>query len=211
MKQSEIDRELRLLVKAQAKQCGWNSVGGSAYWTLGPLFFQLVPSVNAKQASFACTVRFKWLELDRLLWRVLGMSSNEKEPFSLHANGAFVLTGQEILRCSTSGLCWRPGVLAEAVESAMRQARERANEVASCIASIESYLDFVEREHAAFLQRHPGAVTNVWKEALLVAMQRGDLERAAEIARARIAAGDSGGFSSEGRTFFERAEALCRE
>jgi hypothetical protein len=58
------------------------------------------------------------------------------------------------------------------------------------------------------MQRHPRAVVNVWKETLLVAMLTGDLARAAQIARLCIVAGDSGGFSSGGKSFFERALAL---
>lgn len=104
MKQSAFDRELRLLAKAEAKKNGWKSVAGIPYWTVGPLFFDLTLAAGAKEGSFSSSLRFKWLDLDRVLWKVLGLSSNEKEPFSLHANGAFVLMGQEILSIQTSGL-----------------------------------------------------------------------------------------------------------
>ncbi len=210
MKQSEIDRELRFLAKAEAKKHGWKSVGGSAYWTNGPLFFVLTEAASAKEGFFYCSLRFKWLELDRILWRVLDMSSNEQEPFSLHANGAFVLSGQEIHTISTRGLEWLPGVLVEQVEGAARQAHGRASEVAAQITSIHSYLECVRREHEAFMRRNPRAVVNVWKEALLVAMATGDVAAAAQIAHARVAAGDSGGFSSGGKSFFERAQVLCK-
>jgi hypothetical protein len=39
MKQTELDRELRLIAKTVVKENGWKWVGGMAYWTIGPLFF----------------------------------------------------------------------------------------------------------------------------------------------------------------------------
>ena len=43
---------------------------------------------------------------------------------------------------------------------------------------------------------------------LLVSMLRGDKRSAVDIAKDRISKHDSGGFSSGGKTFFERALAL---
>jgi hypothetical protein len=209
MKQSEMGREVRRVAKAAAKMRGWKSVDGTLYWTIGPLFFSLVQTAGAKEGSYYGSLRFKWLELDRVFWRVLGMSSNEREPFSLHANGAFVLSGQELHSTSVRSLEWLPGVLEDQVHNAMQSAFTRANEVASQISSIRSYLDFIQREHEALMQRHPRAAVNVWKETLLVAMLEGDMPCAAQIASSRIAAGDSGGYSSDGKSFFEHAQALC--
>lgn len=209
MKQSEIDHELRQIVKAEAKRRGWKAVGGMLYWTVGPLFFVIVQSARAKEGSFYSSCRFKWLELDRLLWKVLDMSSNEREPFSFHANGAFVLSGQEIQTSSKSGLAWAPGVLAEQVEGSAEHAFNRAIEVASQISSPHSYLEFIWREHEVLMQRLPGARVNVWKEALLVALAKNDRAKAAQIALSRIAEGDSGGFYSGGKSFYEHAMALC--
>ena len=179
------------------------------YWTTGPLFFVLVQSVGAKEGSFYASLRFKWVELDRALWYVLGMSSNEKEPFSLHANGAFALTGQEILVVSKRSIEWLPGILEQQVRSTIQQSYERTTEVASQIRTIGSYLSFIQRQHAAFMERHPRAVVKVWREALLVALLTGDATGAAQIARSRIDAHDSGGFSSGGKSFYEHALALC--
>lgn len=69
----------------------------------------------------------------------------------------------------------------------------------------------MEREHLALLTRHPGAVVNTWKEQLLVALEKGDSQKAAAIAQQRIAAHDSGGFMAEGRTFFQRALAYIAD
>lgn len=208
MKQSEIDREVRLLAKAEAKARRWKSIGSTQYWTAGPLFFVLVVSAGAKEGSFHSWLRFKWLDLDQVLWRVLGMSSNEHEPFSLHANGAFVLSGWEAQSMIVRELKWEPGVLTQQVQLAAQQAGARANEVTAEVRSLDEYVQFLQRGHEALVQKHPSAALTIWKELLLVAMLRGEKSAAAEIARARIAANDAGGFSSGGKTFFERALAL---
>ena len=210
MKQSELDRDVRQVCKLEAKRRGWKSVGGMPYWTIGPLFFVLVISARAKEGSFYCSLHFKWLALDRELWRVLDMSSNEHEPFSLHANGAFVLTGQEILSASERSIVWQEGVLQERVANAANQAEGRAREVASSITSLASYVQFLEREHEAFMERYPRAVVNVHKEELLAALASKEFNRAKQIALGRIEASDSGGFSSNGKTFYENALPFCR-
>ncbi|MCA8294588.1 hypothetical protein LGN19_12360 [Burkholderia sp. AU30198] len=208
MKQSEIDRELRLLVKAEAKARRWKSVGTTPYWTNGPLFFSMTLSAGAKEGSFHSWLRFKWLELDHLLWRVLGMSSNENAPFSLHANGAFVLTGWEIQSFTVRDLVWEPGLLEHQLEIATRQAASRAEEVALEADSLDSYIRFLDREHEIFMRKHPRAAVTIWRERLLVHMLQGEKSSAVDVAKERIAKQDSGGFSSGGKTFFERALAL---
>jgi hypothetical protein len=137
------------------------------------------------------------------------MSSNEDAPFSLHANGAFVLRGQEILDSSKLGLVRLPDVLAGEVAISFDLANERAKEVAGQITSIDSFLEFAEAQHVAFKLRYPLGIANLWKEKLLIALLKHDLPAAQEVAKARVAAGDSGGFSSGGLSFFERGLALA--
>ena len=210
MKQSELDRELRNVCKLEAKGRGWKSVGGMPYWTIGPLFFVLLVSARVKEESFYCSLSVKWLALDRELWRILGMSSNEREPFSLHANGAFVLSGQEILRTSERPIAWANSILQQKVAVAATQAEARAHEVSSSISDLESYIHFIQREHEAFLERYPRAVVNVFREELLAALVSKEFNRAKLIALARIEASDSGGFSSDGKSFYENALPFCR-
>lgn len=144
-----------------------------------------------------------------MIWRVLDMSGNENEPFSLHANGAFVLTGQELFSISKYSLEWLPGVLEQQVNDAVTLAHSRSMQVAEEVRGIESYLDFIGRQHMQIMEKYPLAVVNVWKENLLAALLVGDLAGAEKIARERILVGDHGGFSTGGKSFYERALALC--
>lgn len=208
MKQSELNRELGRVAKAAAKKRGWKCIAGMPYWTIGPLFFVCIPIARAKGGMFRASPRFKWLSLDRLLWRILGMSSNEDQPPSLHARGAFVLQGQEVLALDRSGLTWGPGVIQEEVERAAELCARKADEVSAQVTSIQSYLEFIRRGHESHMARYPRSAMNIWKEELLVALESGDVRTAATIARTRIAAGDSGGFLVGRSSFYECALAL---
>lgn len=211
MKQSEIDKALKSIARAVAKQHGWKCVAGQPYWTTGPLFFDLGPLARAKTGQFSWSLRVKWLELDRLLWQVLDLSSNEAEPFSLHANGAFVLTGQEVAGCSSKGHDWSVGELADQVELAAQLAGQRAQQIAEHVTTIDAYIEFLQRTQEAYILRYPNGLGDVWTEMLLVALLKNDRTEVRQIARARIAADDEGRFYSKGLSFYERALLLCDE
>ena len=211
VKQSEIDRYLKSLAKAEATRRGWKSVAGMPYWSTGPLFFVLVQTAGAKEGYFHASLRFKWLSLDNLLWKVLGIASNEQGPFSLHANGVFSLTGQEVLTISNSDLQWLPGVLEQQIVITAENAFQRACDISTQITSINSYLKFIQNGHQELMQKFPKAVVNVWKEECLVALETGDAALAVQIADKRIAAGDSGGFICGGKSFYQNVLSFCRQ
>ena len=208
MKQSELDKQLKLVAKTQAKERSWKSVAGVPYWQSGPLFFVLVLSASVKQRSFFASLRFKWLALDSMLWRVLGMEGNEKKPFSLHANGAFALMGTELLSCHEKVCAWESGALEAETYRVMQLAHDCASETANSVSTLDGYLGFIKAKHAALMERHPRAVVTTWPEQLLAAMVADDAQLAKDIAQARIAARDSGGYMSRGLSLYQRALAL---
>lgn len=211
MKQKDLTRLLAALLKNEAKARGWRSIAGEPYWTAGPLFFTLVVAANASRHSLYCSLRVKWSCLDDHLWNILGMAENAKAPSSLRANGAFTLSGQEIFAQTHENCDWGEAGLETTLRGVASQAASIAAHVADTTPTIDDYLALVEREHLALLTRHPGAVVNTWKEQLLVALEKGDSQKAAAIAQQRIAAHDSGGFMAEGRTFFQRALAYIAD
>jgi len=211
MRQTELNRLVNALLKGEAKAQGWKSVGGQAYWRISNLFFTLLVVTGAREQSLHYSLRFKWFSPDDLLWKILGMSSNRFGPISLRANGAFTITGQELLSETLKNCEWSREWIQDRIRTIASRAASKSSEVASGVSSIDDYLSFIEREHAALMIRHPNAVVNVWKESLLVALEKGDKHTAAAIAATRIAAKDTGSLVVEGSTFFERAaEYLAR-
>jgi hypothetical protein len=207
MKQSELDKLVNSLLKYEAKEIGWKSIGGQVYWLSDYLFFSLLVSTVARDKSMYYRLNFKWFSLDDRLWEILGMPENKKAPVSLRANGAFTIYGQEILSGIISECEWSESWIVASIKEIFSSAGSTASQISNKIVDIDKYLEFLEKAHAELMIRSPMAALNVWKEALLVALEKGDVAAAARIAEARIAAKDSGSFSSHGKTFYECA--LC--
>lgn len=204
-KQAELNRLLSTAVKSDAKARGWRVIAGQAYWRADPLLFTTLPLALARQRSMSFSLRFKWLHLDHRLWEVLGMDANAEAPFSLHANGAFTVAGHDAMESRIEDCEWTPEWLQQQVTEFDTAAAARAAELSRQITTIDAYHDEVRRGHEAIMKRYPNARVDIWQETLLVALERGDRKRAVEIARERIAAGDSGTFIVGGRTFYECA------
>ena len=205
MKQLELNRLLNAILKKEAKSRGWKSIGGQPYWREGDLFFTLLVVPVARQRSLHSSLRIKWFSLDEHLWRVLGMSSNASAPMSLHANGAFTLSGQEVLADTVQDCEWSAQWVEASVRAIASAAADKSAQVSSTTANIDDYLALIEREHTALMARYPKAVVNLWTERLLVALEKNYRRRAADIARERVAARDPGTFVAGGRTFYQRA------
>lgn len=209
MKQSEQDRAFKQLAKCTAKQRGWKSINGMCYWTIGSLFFRLSMTPRVKERAFHAYLSVKWLPLDFVLWDVLGIPDNVNEPFSLHCNGAFVLVGQEIMELHLTDVDWHPGRLEQEVAAAADSAARRALDLAADITSLEDYLAFLQRHVDDLLARRPHAAMTGWQEKALTALLQDDLDTAGSIACIRIAAGDAGGFRSNGLSFYENVLQTC--
>lgn len=207
MKQSELNKLLAATMKSVSKERGWRCVGGQPFWRADNLFFTVLPAAVARERCLYYSLRFKWFSLDDLLWSILGMTANSHAPMSLRANGAFALTGYELLAESRQDCVWITSWLEEAAQSIAAAADAKARTVTDSIDSIQSYLEFIEREHALFMSKHPSARRDLFKEQVLVALERSDYESARAISTERISVRDVGGFISGGRSFFELALA----
>jgi hypothetical protein len=205
VKQLDLTRLVSSSVRREAKTRGWKSIDGQAYWKDGHLFFVLAPLGVARQRSFHSSLRFKWFSLDDQLWKVLGLSSNASAPMSLRANGAFTITGQDLLEDRTTDCDWSPEWVQAKVSALASVSADRSAKVVNNVRTIDDYLTFIERGHTALMARYPNAVVNIWTETLLVALEKNDRGRVADIATARIQAQDPGTFLVGGRTFYHRA------
>jgi hypothetical protein len=201
-----LDKLLGATLRTLSGKRAWKCIGRTLYREAGPLFFVLVVATGARERVLHWSLRVKWTEMDAELWRVLGMHSNLDEPISLHANGAFTLTGHELAWSRIEECTWTPEGVRQLLEAVLTGAEGPAAEVAARIRSIEEFMDFAAEWHADLLVRAPGAVVNLWKERVLFHLLRGERETALQIAEERATAGDSGGFTVGGSTFFEKAK-----
>lgn len=208
MKQAELDRMVRVELKNQAKGFGWKTISNQAYWKVDDLFFQLLVSTSAREQVLHYDLRVKWYSLDDQLWKVLGMTSNASEPISLRANGAYTLFGHDVLSGRVTDCEWTTEWLAQTLGPAATLAQKKAAEIAVAIRDIDAYLAFIERDYEALLARRPDTAYNTWKEQVLVALEKGDAHSAKEIASARAAANDYGGFVVDGHSFYQHVLKL---
>lgn len=140
MKQSELDRIVKQHCKLEARRYGWRALGDCVYWKDGPLLFVLFFCARNQEQLIYYSLSFKWLALDHELWRVLDMADNHKLPFSIHANGAFVVRGQQILERKEPSAIHEPVVLGSRIALAASEAGQRAKEVAAAVNDLSSYL-----------------------------------------------------------------------
>lgn len=203
MKQVELDRMVRAELKIEACNRGWKTISNQAYWKINELFFQLLVSTSAREQVFQYFLRVKWSRLDDQLWKVLGMMSNASEPMSLRANGAYTLFGHDVLSDRVTDCEWTTEWLRQNLNPAASLAQKKAAEIANSINTIDDYLAFIELDYQALLERRPDTTYNTWKEQVLAALEKGDVHSAKDIASARVAANDSGGFVVGRHSFYQ--------
>ncbi|MFO1251464.1 MAG: hypothetical protein U1E77_10105 [Inhella sp.] len=194
-------------IAREAEHRGWHGLDGMPYWRQGPLFFLLLPLADARQGHARLSLSMKWRALDRVLWRTLGLSL--PEDLRPHAASAHALPGVTVYRSAVSGLDGPSEALARWVALSMQGAADAAARLAGGLDTLPRYLAFSEREQQAWLQRHPHASSSLWQERVLAALLQQDVAGAADLARARLAAGECGGFRVRGHSLFERVLALA--
>ena len=188
------------------KPHGWRSAGGTLFKPVGPLLFVLVVGSGAREKGISYSLRVKWFAFDDLHWEILGMAANCKEPMSLRANGAFSISAQHILNSSLTGCEWTPQWIEKAISDIVVLAEGRIAELQGKILGLDEFMAFAEGLHQELLARSPKAVVNLWEERLLTHLMKGEVPAAAAVIEQRLAARDTGGIVSEGRTFYEHAE-----
>lgn len=113
-------------------------------WTVkGDLFFTMYFFENELDGKCYCSVemRVKPLWADDILWDLLGMSHNRKEPLSLRSIGAFTVMGAGIESCRAELPQW--GV--QELEALMDESFQRFSEYIRDI-GIEYYLQHISDE-----------------------------------------------------------------
>jgi len=203
---SALDRALARCVATEAHTRAWHCLDGMPYWSQGPLFFLLIPIADARLGHCRVTLSVKWQALDRVLWRTLGLAA--PEGLRPHAASAYALPGHTVYCSAVSGLAWPSEALERWVGLSLRGAADCADRLVGELDELPRYLAFVEREQRAQLQRHPHAAGSLGQEQVLAALLQQDATAAAELARARLAAGDGGGYRVQGQTLFERVLQL---
>ena len=184
-------KELEKAIKQKAKAYGYKGINGWIFAKIGDCFADSV-SVVVNRTKLTHRIKIKKLSYDDLFWDIMNMSDNKLQPLSLRANGAFKAPGITISEDEIE--------LDENVE-------DIADTYCSVVAStVKSFLDNNSVGEYVLTK-----VSSPYAPVLrcLEYLDRGDTASALEIANSEISMGNCGGFSNEGKNFFEWVVHYC--
>ena len=91
--EKSLHAELRPLLKGSA----WRKSSYSLYNQFGLYYQEIYIAVHRNALLTTASLRFKPMAIDPILWEILGIPENRKEPLSFRALGAFTCAGLPIL------------------------------------------------------------------------------------------------------------------
>lgn len=178
-------RELEKVIKQTAKTYGYKYISGGIFTKISDNF---VDSVNVviDRSKVSYHIRIKKLSYDDLFWDIMNMPDNKLQPLSFRVNGAFK-SPSIILAMGEIGLD-------EDLEGIAEKYCSIVSETAKSFLDSTSVGDYVLTKGSS-----PYAPVLKCLEHLI----RNDANAALDIANSAIASGNSGGFSNDGKNFFE--------
>ncbi|WP_027156515.1 hypothetical protein [Methylobacter luteus] len=205
MSQSESDKILNKLLKEESNRFGWKCSRGFVFKKEKDAFFTILITGQPKIKRLSWSMRFKHYDFDYVFWDVVKLPENKKQPLSFRACGAWVAPSMEVQSGNTTLDKWEEEFISTGICSVFELLDPISLDVASSITSYQSNLGVLENYYSQLMKKYPNAVRTIWVEKLLTCLLESKPNEAKEIASARIAAGDSGGFNYEGSSFYQLA------
>ena len=203
MKQSESDKMLGKIFRDISKKYGWNSRRGFIFKKDSLLFFSILINGQPKTKRLSWSLTYKYYEFDDLFWKIVKLEENLKQPLSFRACGVWGVPGIEIDGDYKILDKWDETQILEQVENIIQKIDTIANDLSVSVKSPKDNLKLVEKLHKSFLERYPDALRDIWMEKILTNLLLDNVELADEIARSRVKVNDTGGFNSDGKSFYE--------
>lgn len=119
-KYKELTKVLPKMLKDKIKKYKFKKKDFMIWYSTKELFFDLLIGVKVKSDDKCyCTAieTIKPLWLDDLLWDLLKMETNKKEPLSLRTIGAFTVSGAELFKNETELKEWTISELEEIIDN----------------------------------------------------------------------------------------------
>lgn len=137
----ELKKLLPQIIQSEVKKYKFKKKDFMVWHQTKELFFDLMISICERDGHCYCTSveRVKPMWIDDLLWDILGMPENKKEPASLRAIGAFAVYGSQIYDDKTQLLTWEKEELEQCVIKYMAHFYES---VQSC--GIKTFYDHMD-------------------------------------------------------------------
>lgn len=187
----KLEKYISLLMKECPKRYRQQKLKKKDYmlWTTrGNMIYEIMPNAGIREEDLkpvmSFHVGFKPLWIDELLWDILGMESNKREPDSLKVIGAFTVwpakKNIEIVELLSENEEYMQSVFYEKLDEILASIKEY-NE--------DKYVDYLNTTECVDEY-----------DKILVAIHRGDKDRAEKLLES---INDDGRFSNEGKTYKE--------
>ena len=206
MKQSEINKVLNQVIKEVGKKFNWKSKGGFLFTKKDLLFFDLIVLAQGKNKKISVSVYYKLFDFDEIFWKIVCLEENLNQPLSFHADGAWTAPTMCIDEMTIENDDWSESNLSEKVSSILKKADELSSQLAKEISTLDENLAYTETLFANLLNKHPNAVTTIYREKLMTALLKKEYSLALTIAEERISKNDNGGFSAGSKSFYVLAK-----
>lgn len=117
---SQFEKQLLAAVGACLRGTPWKKSGNQIFARSGDSFVSLCVSVHRNDARTSAVLSFKPMDLDPILWDILGVEENQDQPLSFRALGAFTCAGLPILESDLE----QPGQTPDQVAAALARLLE---------------------------------------------------------------------------------------
>ena len=134
-KYKELTKVLPKMLKDKIKKYKFKKKDFMIWYSTKELFFDLLIGVKVKSDDKCyCTAieTIKPLWLDYLLWDLLKMETNKKEPLSLRTIGAFTVSGAELFKNETELKEWTISELEEIIDNYLEHFYKTAQSSSIC-------------------------------------------------------------------------------
>jgi len=181
-------------IKKEGKAKGYSFRDQSLYIQIDDKFYKADYVFIGRE--ILCAVSVKKYNYDEIFWGIMGCEENANEPKSLRAVGAFVSPGTPI------------------ADFKLETAPDPAETAQSFIKKIDPYIRDFNAAHADlnhYILHECNDVYYRWEELRLLALiDEGEIQKAAQMAREKVASDKTGGWINRGRTFYGGAMDYCQ-
>ena len=184
----EKEKQYKELIKKIAKKLGISYKQCDLFFVDKDYFIRIGYSFYLENNSLMYCASIKYLDYDDIQWDILDMSSNKNQPLSLRATGAFSAFGAHLIPpYKYVSLGDNPELVITNILTEIKQMVEDFNEDLD-----ERVLSEVKSDNCTTLE-------------FIAYVHQKEYTKARKLAEDCIAAGDTGQFGNNGKTFFELA------
>jgi hypothetical protein len=171
---SQFEKQLLAAVGLAVRGTPWKKNGNQIFARVGDCFVALDLSVYRNDVRTSAALSFKPMDLDPILWDILGIDENQALPLSFRASGAFTCTAVPMHECDLE----QPGQTPDQVAAAALQLLNSSGKLHEMRLGSARFSELVAA-HPNHVQRGAYAITLV--TALI---HEGSEAEALELARA---------------------------